>query len=201
MKIQNSSNINSPSFGVIRDVRYLGLYKKNKNLAKKVFQELNMNPKAMEFCQKYDVNITLNAQKTNNLYDEVESYFAISYDDPTRSLFGKFFDFLFGKQKAIKINSYGYDIYPDEALVDCTKNMINNIANKESPNYNKLSTGILDYHIDIAEEEIQAKLNKKTEKLNKKKSEIESKQNQKIEAEKNSSELQSTINELINSSK
>ena len=190
MKIQNSSNINSPSFGVIRDVRYLGLYKKNKNLAKKVFQELNMNPKAMEFCQKYDVNITLNAQKTNNFYDEVESYFAISYDDPTRSLFGKFFDFLFGKQKAIKINSYGRDIYPDEALVDCTKNMISYIARKESPS----STGILDYHIDMAEEEIQAKLNKK-------KSEIESKQNQKIEAEKNSSELQSTINELINSSK
>jgi len=197
MKIQNSSNINSPSFGVIRDVRYLGLYKKNKNLAKKVFQELNMNPKAMEFCQKYDVNITLNAQKTNNLYNEVKSYFAISYDDPTRSLFGKFFDFLFGKQKAIKIDSYGYDIYPDEALVDCTKNMISYIARKESSR----STGILDYHIDMAEEEIQAKLNKKTEKLNKKKSEIESKQNQKIEAEKNSSELQSTINELINSSK
>ena len=71
MQVQNitltqnnySSQRHNPNFTAIKSVKCDGLYKKYPELANELIEALKQNPKAMEFCKKYDVDIIFYAIK------------------------------------------------------------------------------------------------------------------------------------------
>lgn len=59
----NYSQRHNPNFTSIKSVKCEGLYKKTPELATDVVEAFKANPKAMEFCRKYDVDIVFYAFK------------------------------------------------------------------------------------------------------------------------------------------
>ncbi len=153
MEVQNQrfcSNIN-PSFQAIKNVRVLGLYNKYPEFGKDLVDTFALNSKAMDFCKKYDVNIIFDAVKS---FNSVDASVHIFYDNIAKSKFRKIMDFLTSNEDKISL----YFVQDD--IAKCTEEMKNAISSTSSF-FNKNANGMLESHIKLADEQMEAALNTK----------------------------------------
>ena len=103
--ISNQNNRSNTSFTGIKSIQYRGLYKKAPELSKDLVEAFKQNPKAMDFCKKYDVDIVFYAVKET--VDFIKSSIHIFYENPTNSKFRKFINMLNGKKDSISTLGWG----------------------------------------------------------------------------------------------
>ena len=153
---QNSQQTINPNFNAIKSVKCKGLYKKYPEYNKDLINTFKNNPKAMEFCKKYDVDIIFNAvDESGFVIDEVCSYCKIIFDNPAKSkLWG-----IFGSTK-------------DSLYVSCTDSRLNLEDTLRATSYglmdyltptrrNDIYSGKLDREIDLTERNIERELEAK----------------------------------------
>lgn len=197
MQIQNIqlTNLNNQNtnFKSIKKIELCGLYKKNPELGNKLIDTFRRNPEAMEFCKKYDVSVYFDALKDN--YNRVKTSLYIFYDNPAVSKVKKFFKFLNSSED--KINIQGYDYGLEESTNALMDHMLPSNYSSRKGN----ATGVLSSNIEYADGKIQEILNKKAAKkaaaINKE-SEIAAK---KEELQTATEKLNSSIQDLIESTK
>ncbi len=198
MQIENKYSANNhPSFGAIKSVECLGLYKKFPELGKELVDTFHKNPTAMDFCKKYDVKIIFHAAKDS--INAVNSSIHIFYDNVAKSKFKKFINFLNSSEDKVSLSSYSnqYDI--KESLMQSTKTlkeMIEPASITPKPN-----NGILDSHIEIADTAMQEALAKQTDKAARKQIKLHAKEANKNQLDENTGMLNDSIRDLIDSSK
>ena len=200
MQVRNNpqipDQINSPNFRAIKSVKCEGLYKKYPQYADKLVYSFRNNPVAMNFCKDRDVDIVFHACKFGLLGTKSSIY--LLYDNPVKSMMKKIFDFITRKRECIKLTSWGnkYDI--KESLVEST----DDLASHLSPwSKGKGQTGLLDSHIENAEKEIQEALAKKSKRQEEKLAKNKAQKELKIKEEIDLEMLQSSIKDLIETSK
>lgn len=202
----NYSQRHNPNFTSIKSVKCEGLYKKTPELATDVVEAFKANPKAMEFCRKYDVDIVFYAFK--DMHQSVESSLHIFYDNISKSKFRKFLDkFLGYKDDKISIHAWSDKYSLPESLKESTVKLIEAMSPQKKVK-DGYRGGLLDSHIELTDKKIQdtlaekaAKLKEKQERLkaaNEAKLEIPDDKSAKIQFENAKSKLQKSMDELIN---
>ena len=182
----NYSQRHNPNFTSIKSVKCEGLYKKTPELATDVVEAFKANPKAMEFCRKYDVDIVFYAFK--DMHQSVESSLHIFYDK-------------------ISIHAWSDKYSLPESLKESTVKLIEAMSPQKKVK-DGYRGGLLDSHIELTDKKIQdtlaekaAKLKEKQERLkaaNEAKLEIPDDKSAKIQFENAKSKLQKSMDELIN---
>ena len=193
---KNSYMKTNPAFGAIKKVSCEGLYKKFPELGKELVDTFQKNPKAMEFCKKYDVSIVFNA--INNGMKAVESSLYIFYDNISKSKFSRLF--LNTADDKINITAMNNEFNVYESLKKSTSEL-KGMMMPESSDVKRFGNGVLDAHIKYADENIQNALNKKAQKNAAKLSKIEEKNAARNELKENSGKLNEAIQNLIENSK
>lgn len=166
---------------------------KNPELGNKLIDTFRRNPEAMEFCKKYDVSVYFDALKDN--YNRIKSSLYIFYDNPAVSKVKKFFKFLNSSEDKINIQGYDYD------LEESTSILIEHMLPISCSPTKGIATGVLSSNIEYADGKIQEILNKKAAKKAaklSKESEIAAK---KEKLQTATEKLNSSIQELIESTK
>ena len=102
VNLNSQNNYNNPSFGSIKSIKSLGLYKKYPNLAKELVDSFMTNDKAIAFCKKYDVDLVFSSRSDSNF---VYSDFVMFIDNISKGKLRKFFDSLNGKQDRVHLTS------------------------------------------------------------------------------------------------
>lgn len=195
----NYSKKSNPNFTSIKSVRCDGLYKKYPELANDLIEALNKNPKAMEFCKKYDVNIVFYAVK--QMQDSVESSLHIFFDNIAKSKFRKMFDKLAGNSEdKVLIHAWGNNYEISSSIKESTLNLIEAISpeRKVADGYRG---GLLDAHIENVEKNIEEKLKQKSLKKMENIKKQEDIQKAKLELNSNSLKLKKTIDDFISNGK
>ena len=201
----NSTNTN-PQFKAIKSFQCKGLYKKFPDAAKEIVDTFQANPKAMDFCSKYDVDIFLTAKESwETGHYAIKNTLLIVYENIAKSKIKKVIDWLLKNTSKDQIQ---FDFF-DESVTQygrekpVTKNFKKALSpwNAEFPR----TTGQLDYQIDAAERDIQELLAAKAAKAAKAAEVKHSHAIGKASAQKKALEerqaLDDSINELINKSK
>ena len=180
----NSTNTN-PQFKAIKSFQCKGLYKKFPDAAKEIVDTFQANPKAMDFCSKYDVDIFLTAKESwETGHYAIKNTLLIVYENIAKSKIKKVIDWLLKNTSKDQI----------------TKNFKKALSpwNAEFPR----TTGQLDYQIDAAERDIQELLAAKAAKAAEvKRSHAIGKASAQKKALEERQALDDSINELINKSK
>ena len=197
MQIRNNPQIptqtTSPNFKAIKTIKCEGLYKKHPDLAKNLVDTFKENPKAMDFCKKYDVDIVFNACKKGISW--VESSLHVLFDNPAKS---KFLGFIGSKRDKVSLTGFGNSYSYEASLKQSTQHLFEYIC-KYNPNI-KNRTGVLDSHIKLKEEEIQKALNEKEQKILAKESRLNAKQTENYNRKENKAALDNSIEDLISKS-
>ena len=193
MQVQNRPQIpnsGATNFKQIKSLKCTGLYAKKEysQYAENLVKSFKSNPKAIDFCKQYNVDIIFHAWK--RAVNTVNSAIHISVDDPSKKkILG-----LFGNtKKIIEIQAWGspsYDI--KSALDEGTNELIDRISGK---------TGILDSHMRLTSEEIQEKLAEKADKQFEKELKRQAKLNEKRDYSASAERLNDSINDLIGKTK
>lgn len=183
---------NHPNFTAIKSVKCSGLYKKYPELGQELVDAFQSSPKVMEFCKKYDVNIVFHAVKKT--MDSVESSVHIFYDNIAKNKFIKFFN---GSEDNVTIHSWGNEFNLKDSLSKSTSELKSCILPNSKENR---MGGMLESHLDIADEKMQEILAKKTAKTLKKRTESINHQNAKSAQETNKKFLDESIKTLIDKS-
>ena len=90
----NSSNKYNPNFTSNKSIKSEGMYKKYPQFANSLVESFQKNPKAIEFCKKYDEDFVFYAVK--QMRDSVQSSVHIFFDNIAKSKTRKLFDKLAG---------------------------------------------------------------------------------------------------------
>lgn len=191
----NYSQKNNPNFTSIKSVKCEGLYKKYPEMANSLVDAFKENPKAMEFCKKYDVDIVFYAVK--QMQDSVESSIHVFFDNLSKSKARKFFDKLTGNSDdKVVVHAWGNKYSLSQSLEESTINLIDNIS-PERKVADGFRGGILDSHLASADEKIQTVLNEKSKKaLDRAEQALIAKESKnRFEAKRD--ELKNSIDELI----
>ncbi len=200
MQIQNVNSYSNnysqkPHFTSIKSVKCEGLYKKYPELANQLVDTLKENPKAMEFCKKYDVDIVFHAIK--KMQDSVESSIHIFFDNISKSKARKFLDKIAGNtDDKVVLHAWGNKYSLPESLKASTADLIEHISpeRKVADGYRG---GMLDSHLQSADEKIQTVLNDKMNKALKKEADLKAAKANESKLNSDSSKLQNSIDELI----
>lgn len=196
MKIQNDptqipTTAQAPNFKAIKSVRCEGLYKKYPEYGQELVDTFRKNPKAMEFCKKYDVDIVFHAIK--RAVAATESSIHILFKNPAK----KSFLGIFGKAKdEIVLHGFGNKYDERLSLSQSTANLKDYIA-EDVPGK---TSGVLDSHLKHKEEEIQESLNSQAATLAEKQKSAEAKNASKHKMISDTEKLQDSIQDLINQS-
>lgn len=159
----NCSNKRNPNFTSIKSVKCEGLYKKYPELANSLVEAFKENPKAMEFCKKYDVDVVFYAVK--RLQDSVKSSVHIFYDNIAKSKTRKFFDKLTGKSDDIVVvHAWGNQYSLPVSMEKSTKELVDAISPERKVGKSYIG-GLLDSHLESADEKMQKVLNEKRQKV------------------------------------
>lgn len=195
MQIRNNPQIptqtTSPNFKAIKTIKCEGLYKKHPDLAKNLVDAFKENPKAMDFCKKFDVNIIFYACK--QAMSAVESSIHIFFDNPAKT---KFLGIFGSKKDSISLSNYD-DKYEIVKSLEATTEGLKNYISDHIPNEN---SGLLNSHIKLKEEEIQKVLDAKEQKILAKESRLNAKQIENYNRKENKAALDNSIEDLINKS-
>lgn len=195
MRIQSDSaqipTTKTPNFKAIKSVRCEGLYKKYPEYGQELVETFKQNPKAMEFCKEYDVDIVFHAFK--RAVSSVESSIRILFKNPAKK---SFLGILGNARDEIALHGFGNRYDEKLSLRQSTANLKNYIAE----NVPGKTSGVLNSHIESKEEEIKKALDKKAAKLAKKQEKAEIKNNSKNKMIADTEKLQDSIQDLINQS-
>ncbi len=195
----NYSKNSNPNFTSIRSVRCEGLYKKYPELANNLVETLKNNPKAMAFCKKYDVDIVFYAAK--QMEDAVKSSIHIFFDNISKSKFRKFFDKLTGSSSdQVTIHAWGRDYPLARSIKTSTANLVEAISPERKVG-NGYRGGLLDSHLQSADENIEKVLQEKLQKDIKAAKKVARAKADKSKLEYDTSSLQKSIEDLIDSGK
>ncbi|MGN0031018.1 MAG: hypothetical protein ACI37Q_03590 [Candidatus Gastranaerophilaceae bacterium] len=205
MQIQNitpftqnnySSQRHNPNFTAIKSVKCEGLYKKYPELANELIEAFKQNPKAMDFCKRYDVDIIFHAMKQYR--DSVQSSLHIFFDNISKSKTEKFFERLFGSNNdKIVLHSWGSGYSVPKSIEQSTKEMVESIILPERKVADGYCGGLLNAHIEATEAEIQKVLDEKASKLEKKLAKLQGKKDAEIKTQNAASDLENSIKDLI----
>ena len=194
----NSSNKYNPNFTSIKSIKCKGLYKKYPQFANSLVESFQKNPKAIEFCKKYDVDIVFYAVEQRK--HSVQSSVHIFFDNIAKSKTRKLFDKLAGKSDD-KIELYAWGKYSlPHAIEESTANLIEAMS-PERKVANGYRGGFLDSNIKFAEEKIQKALSGKAKIVEQKAAESAAAKAAKAQYRNDVSKLQNSIKELINKGK
>ena len=194
----NSSNKYNPNFTSIKSIKCEGMYKKYPQFANSLVESFQKNPKAIEFCKKYDVDIVFYAVK--QMRDSVQSSVHIFFDNIAKSKTRKLFDKLAGKSDD-KIELYAWGKYSlPQAIEESTANLIEAMS-PERKVANGYCGGFLDSNIKFAEEKNQKALSEKAKIVEQKAAESAAAKAAKAQYRNDVSKLQNSIKELINKGK
>ena len=197
-QVKNNTNRNNAvSFKAIKSVKFRGLYKNNPELSKNLVDAFMSSPTAMAFCKEHDVDIVFYADKHDNT--STSSSVHIFYDNPVRSRFKKFVDFLNGKKEEISIDAYEDEYDLAESLAASTKVLIKRMT--PSTKSTSTESGMLDSNIFYANKQIQEALRDKLLKQSKKQAKITAKQESKEKIKNDKEILNNSIQNLIDKSK
>lgn len=195
LSVNNYSQKNNPNFTSIKSVRCSGLYKKYPECANALIEAFKENPKAMEFCKKYDVDIVFHALK--QMHDSVESSIHIFFDNIAKSKSRKFLDKLLGNSDdKVVIHAWGNKYSLPQSIVESTSSLIENIS-PEKRVADGYRGGMLDSHLKLADERIQKTIMEKSKKSLDKYVQAQAAKASKERYETKSSNLQKSIDELI----
>lgn len=196
MRIQNDPTqiptTQAPNFKAIKSVRCEGLYKKYPEYGQELVDTFKKNPKAMEFCKKYDVDIVFHAFK--RAVSSVESSIHILFKNPAKK---SFLGIISNTRDEIALHGFGNQYDEKLSLGQSTANLKDYIAE----NIPGKTSGVLDSHIKLKEEEIQEALDKKAAKLAQRQEKAETRNNSKNKMIADSEKLQDSIQDLINQTK
>lgn len=174
MRIQNDPQTittNTTNFKSIRSIKLKGLYKNAPELGKELIDTFQNNPKAMDFCKKYDVDIIFKAEEKK--WNNVKSSIQIFYDSPYLSKVTNFFKALTGNRDNITIKTLSTSRNLQRSLMDSTDTL------KEDMLPQPEGSGYLDDKISSAEEKISKILTKQSNEA--KEVEINKKAQQKLD--------------------
>lgn len=195
----NSSNKYNPNFTSIKSIKCEGMYKKYPQFANSLVESFQKNPKAMEFCKKYDVDIVFYAVK--QMRDSVQSSVHIFFDNIAKSKTRKLFDKLAGKSDdKIVVYAWGNKYSLPHSIEESTANLIEAMS-PERKVANGYRGGFLDSNIKFAEEKIQKALSEKAKIVEQKAAKSAAAKAAKAQYSNDVSKLQNSINELINKGK
>ena len=191
----NYSQKSNPNFTSIKSIKCEGLYKKYPDLANNLVDAFRNNPKAMDFCKKYDVDIVFYAVK--QMHDSVESSVHIFFDNISKSKFRKFFEKLVGgSDDNVTLHAWGNKYSLAHSLEDSTADLVDAIS-PERKVLDGYRGGLLDSHLASAEERMEKILEQKAKKQMAVASKIAEAKNAKSKLESDTSKLQDSINDLI----
>lgn len=191
----NYSQKQNPNFTSIKSVKCEGLYKKYPEFANELVTAFQENPKAMEFCKKYDVDIVFYAIK--RMQDAVESSIHIFFDNISKSKTRKFLDKLTGNtEDKVVVHAWGNKYSLPRSLEESTSGLIDAISSerKVADGYRG---GLLDSHIKLADEGIQKVMKEKSKKALGKYVQAQAAKASRTRLEAKSSNLQNSIDELV----
>ena len=193
----NNKNSINPNFTSIKSVKCEGLYKKYPEFANGLVQAFKNNPIAMDFCKKYNVDIVFYAIKQAN--DSVQSSVNIFFENLAKSKLRKFFENVLGKSDdKVVIYAWGNKYSCPKSLEESTKSLITAILPEQKLG-SKYSGGLLDSHIKLADEKIQSELAEKSKKVSAKRLQKNAESVAKNKLDSDTSALQKSIDDLINS--
>ena len=184
------------SFTSIKSVRCEGLYRKYPELGKELVETFKENPKVMDFCKKYNVDVVFHAVKHG--IDGVESSVNVFYENVAKSKIKKFFDFFSNSEDKVVIHSWGneFDLY--KSLNEATENL--KAAMSPENVRSRRSTGLLESHMQTARESMEEILSKKAKAVQDKMNKLDSKTQMKKQKLDEKSKLNNAIDDLINKS-
>ena len=175
------------------------MYKKYPQFANSLVESFQKNPKAIEFCKKYDVDIVFYAVK--QMRDSVQSSVHIFFDNIAKSKTRKLFDKLAGKSDdKIEVYAWGKKYSLPHSIEESTANLIEAMS-PERKVANGYRGGFLDSNIKFAEEKIQKALSEKAKIVEQKAAESAAAKAAKAQYRNDVSKLQNSIKELINKGK
>ncbi len=184
------------SFTSIKSVRCEGLYRKYPELGKELVETFKENPKVMDFCKKYNVDVVFHAVKHG--IDGVESSVNVFYENVAKSKIKKFFDFFSNSEDKVVIHSWGneFDLY--KSLNEATENL--KAAMSPENVRSRRSTGLLESHMQTARESMEEILAKKAKAAQDKMDKLDSKTQMKKQKLDEKSKLNDAIDDLIDKS-
>lgn len=200
MRVNENRNYcvkNTPTFGAIKSVKCTGLYEEFPDLGKDLVDTFRANPKAMEFCKKYDVDIVFSAIQTS--MSSVKTSVELFYDDITKGKFKKFWQSLNSNEDKVTVSSfsgtYNYDI--PASLRVTTLALKERIAAAGL----KGSKGDLDSRLKITDEKLQKAIAGRADILARKQAKKATKDPAQVKLEEDTGKLEDSIKNLIDSSK
>lgn len=191
----NYSQKANPNFTSIKSVRCEGLYKKYPELANNLVDTLKNNPKAMEFCKKYDVDIVFHAMK--QFQDGVESSIHIFFDNVAKSKTRKFFDKLSGNNDdKVVLHAWGNEFSIPRSIEASTAELAECISpeRKVADGYRG---GMLDSHLLSADNKMQKVLDEKSKKVIEKEAKLAAAKDAETKLNKAGAKLQNSIDDLV----
>lgn len=197
MQIYNNPSISyqtNPNFQAIKTVKCEGLYRKSPELGKELVQTFKTNPKVMDFCRKFDVDVVFYACK--KAMSAVESSIHIFFENPAKKLF---LGFLGRKRDEISLTAYE-DKYSIEDSLKASTDLLKAYISEEHAVPNK-PCGLLDSHIGYKQDEIQKFFEERDAKYKAKLDKDYAKTLEVTKTKNETEELNDSIQDLINSSK
>ena len=201
MQITNSNytpqnNRYNQSFTSIKSVKCEGLYRKYPELGRELVDTFKENPKVMDFCKKYDVDVVFYAVKYG--IDGVKSSVNVFYDNVAKSKIKKFFDFFSNSEDKVVIHGWGNEYDLHKSLDEATMNLKAAISPENVRS--KRPTGLLESHMESARESMEEILAKKAKAAQDKMDKLEGKTQLEKQKLDEKSKLNSAIDDLINKS-
>ena len=120
MQIYNTPqfpNETTPNFKAIKAVKYKGLYKKFPEFKEEIMDTFLKNRTAMDFCNKYDVEIIFNAVEDYSLAG-IMNYLHIKFINPKKT---KLFGLIKKVTDNIKLQCYTSSLYYDDIKIGMSK--------------------------------------------------------------------------------
>ena len=195
MQVYNTpqiSNTKPMNFKAIKSVKCEGLYKKFPQYGKELVDTFRKNPVAMDFCKKYDVNIVFYSAK--KALNDVESSIHVFFNNPAKK---KFLGIFGSKRDNISLSAYANQCNVKDN-VENTTNILKAYIEADVPGK---TSGVLDQHIKLKEEDIAKFLAENRNKVVIKQAEIIAKKQETLKQLNDTKNLDASIKDLINSSK
>lgn len=188
------NNKYNQSFTSIKSVRCEGLYRKYPELGKELVDTFKENPNVMAFCKKYDVDVVFHAVKDG--MNSVQSSVNVFYDNVAKSKFQKILDFFRSTEDKVVIHGWGneYDLY--KSLNAATENLKAAISPENI--HSDRPTGLLEVHMQSASDSMEEILQERAEVAQKKLDKLNAKIQKQRQNLNDKSNLDSSIDDLIN---
>ncbi len=200
MQVKENRNYymnNALAFGAIKSVKCTGLYEQFPDLGKDLVDTFQSNPKAMDFCKKYDVDLVFSAIKTG--WSSVQTTLHVFYDDLSKGKFKKFWQGLTSSPDEVSVASFSgsYNINYEDSLKATTLSLKQMIAPPGTKGYK----GTLDKFLKEADDKLCVAYAKRPDIVSKNKHHVDADLDSRMQLEEETSKLEASIRNLIKKSR